>query len=337
MYACEAKQQSGQKKEIANQTQENIKFKMLVQDVKIINQKEETRKASLQDKLNIHDKITTGKSSFALITWGLKSTFKLGANSLLELKNIANHFDGQLLEGSASFKVSSLRSNESLKIRTLLAVVGVRGTSFKVSVLQNKTRVCVSQGQVEISSLKKPEKAMVINPGQAVEVIEKEEEVVLMPSEITPKEVEELETLNNLDNIQEEDLIKSFTKEENEEEIKENPKEEVLLPNKTKKETPKTNLTKKNPVVKKEEPKKVEVVEEPKTEEVLEEEPQEILPMSLEEIKEKYKDVSEITLFSGRILKGAVVKTTDTEYELATEDGKRVIKKSEIKTMKPLN
>lgn len=310
---------------------------MLLQDVKIINQKEETRKASLQDKLNIHDKIATGKGSFALITWKDQSTFQLGANSLLELKSIANHFDGQLVEGSASFKVSSLKPNESLKIRTLLAVVGVRGTSFKVSVLQNQTRVCVSQGQVEISSLKKPEKAMVINPGQAVEVIEKEEEVVLMPSEITPKEVEELEILNNLDNIQEEDLIKSFTKEENEEEIKENPKEEVLLPKNTKKETPKTNLTKKNPVVKKEEPKKVEVVEEPKTEEVLEEEPQEILPMSLEEIKEKYKDVSEITLFSGRILKGAVVKTTDTEYELATEDGKRVIKKSEIKTMKPLN
>ncbi len=175
LYACEAKQQSGQKKEIAEQTQENIKFKMLVQDVKIINQKEETRKASLQDKLNLHDKITTGKSSFALITWGLKSTFKLGANSLLELKNIANHFDGQLVEGSASFKVSSLKPNESLKIRTLLAVVGVRGTSFKVSVSQNQTRVCVSQGKVEVSSLKEPEKTIAITPGQAVEVIEKEE------------------------------------------------------------------------------------------------------------------------------------------------------------------
>jgi len=154
--------------------------------------------------------------------------------------------------------------------------------------------------------------------------------VVLKPAEITPEEAKDLEILNNLDNIQEEDLIRSFTKEE---EIEEELKEEVLLPKNTKKETPKTNLTKKNPVVKKEDPKKVEVVEE---EEEKKEEPQEIVPMSLEKIKEKYKDVSEITLFSGRVIKGAVVKTTDTEYELATEDGKRVIKKSEIKTMKPL-
>jgi hypothetical protein len=56
--------------------------------------------------------------------------------------------------------------------------------------------------------------------------------------------------------------------------------------------------------------------------------------MTIQEIKEKFKTINEFTLFSGKIIRGGIVKSDDNQYVIMTENGELKIPKSQIKGMK---
>ena len=133
--------------------------------------------------LLLKDEVQTGAISNALIRLPKKDeTIKLGSRSFFGLDNLTeDQTNVSLLTGKGQFKVTpkkmarkSLRrkgkKRDRFKIRTVTAVVGVRGTEFVLGTSGSQTNLLTLSGMVTIAPVEAPEIEVEVPENQASQV-----------------------------------------------------------------------------------------------------------------------------------------------------------------------
>ena len=133
--------------------------------------------------LLLKDEIQTGANSKAQIRLpGKDETIKLGSRSFLGLDNLTeNQTQVSLLTGKGQFKVTPRKSarkplrqkgkrRNRFKIRTVTAVVGVRGTEFVLGTSGSQTNLLTISGLVTIAPVEAPEIEVEVPENQASQV-----------------------------------------------------------------------------------------------------------------------------------------------------------------------
>ena len=133
--------------------------------------------------LILKDEIQTGANSKAQIRLpGKDETIKLGSRSFFGLDNLTeDQTQVSLLTGKGQFKVTPRKSarkplrqkgkrRNRFKIRTVTAVVGVRGTEFVLGTSGSQTNLLTISGLVTIAPVEAPEIEVEVPENQASQV-----------------------------------------------------------------------------------------------------------------------------------------------------------------------
>ncbi|MFL2750825.1 MAG: FecR domain-containing protein [bacterium] len=133
--------------------------------------------------LLLNDEIQTGANSKAQIRLPAKDeTIKLGSRSFFGLDNLTeDQTQVSLLTGKGQFKVTPRKSarkplrqkgkrRNRFKIRTVTAVVGVRGTEFVLGTSGSQTNLLTISGLVTIAPVEAPEIEVEVPENQASQV-----------------------------------------------------------------------------------------------------------------------------------------------------------------------
>ena len=133
--------------------------------------------------LQLKDQVQTGASSKALIRLPKKDeTIQLGSRSFFGLDNLTeDQTKVSLLTGKGQFKVTPKkfarktfrrkgRKRDRFKIRTVTAVVGVRGTEFVLGASGSQTNLLTITGLVTIAPVEAPDIEVEVPENQASQV-----------------------------------------------------------------------------------------------------------------------------------------------------------------------
>ncbi|HSV97700.1 MAG TPA: PQQ-binding-like beta-propeller repeat protein [Spirochaetota bacterium] len=107
--------------------------------------------------LGAGDTVRTGARAFAELRYGDKVTIRIKQNSRFRIDELAHGGDGRLRAGldlsagTALLSFKKLQRGDSAEVRTPTSVAGVRGTSFGVSVSENRdVRFEVLEGKISV-------------------------------------------------------------------------------------------------------------------------------------------------------------------------------------------
>jgi len=115
------------------------------------------------------DKILTSTNSKASIVYRDDSMVRLFQNSSMKLSSSVEQstrkrsFKYHLTLNNGSLRGRFLKGRQSTKIRTPTAIIGIKGTSFRLSEKKNTTTVSLTTGKLEISNLSSK---TILNSGQ---------------------------------------------------------------------------------------------------------------------------------------------------------------------------
>ena len=115
------------------------------------------------------NKILTSANSKTTVEYRDGSRVRLFQNSTLvlnlslEQSTIKRTFKFQLTLKSGSLRGRFVKGLQRTKIRTPTAIIGIKGTSVRISENNNKATVSLTEGQVEVSTLSSK---AILNPGQ---------------------------------------------------------------------------------------------------------------------------------------------------------------------------
>ena len=145
------------------------------------------------------DILTTGKSSFADISYGDKGILRIGEKSKLNMASIAAADGGETgldLESGKIYGVFNKLGKHSIAIRTPTAHAAVRGTSFSIVVGWSGSRVSVLKGSVRVhhvSAKGRSERFVDVSAGQGIE-LGKKEPAEMKVAQIRPQDIQEVTT-----------------------------------------------------------------------------------------------------------------------------------------------
>jgi len=127
------------------------------------------------------NKILTSKKSKTTVEYRDGSRVRLFQNSALVL-NLSEEqstskrtFKFQLTLKSGSLRGRFLKGLQRTKIRTPTALIGIRGTSFRITENNNNATVSLTEGQVEVSNLSSK---VILNPGQWLDNFDRNADLV---------------------------------------------------------------------------------------------------------------------------------------------------------------
>lgn len=283
-------------------------------DVKIIRTGAETG-AHPGNSIQEGDRISTGDRSLLVIQISDRDIVRVSSNSILEIRSIANGKDVKLYleRGEVISKVSRLEKNENYMVQTPTVIAGVRGTEFSVSASAKEERVAVLKGNVAVNLIaeeKKLKTSEALAAGGNTVIIKKVSDNTLIETiaitrgeEANIKKVSDIEPLPDLNNIKNEELDK---KQELIKKIEEDLAKE--LPAKDELKGARAAKIRKL------------IIEKPK---------------SLEQIKEVFERIDEISMYSGKVISGAIISRGEV-YSVLTTDGVISISESEVRAVKIL-
>lgn len=296
--ACEQ-----EKKQELKHENDFIKILFTTGIVSITLENGETRKPIANEVVYGAKHLKTGKASVAIIQVSSHSVIRLQEESQLDFTVLSNNYNFSVQNGNAFFKINSLKTGTNYQIKSLAIVVGVRGTLLSVSRQEKSARVSLKEGKIGVSL----EKGFSDQQGTSKEIVLDSPKALnfhIIPGETNKITIEESKIteeeniyFENIKKIEPIDNEPEMNKKLEINEKKLNQSLDQLKSNQGKKENPKKKL-------------------------------------SFQEIKQKNKTVNEFTLFSGKIIKGAILKTDDEKYIVLTESGEVSILKSQIKSMK---
>lgn len=257
--------------------------------------------ANLGLELLKDDVIKTGAKSMVSIQSGTDWVMNVRENSevLFNNLNIPGERVLYIKNGAVVSKLKKLMKDDSVVVKTPVAIAAVRGTVFSVRYSEDKSSiltVAVSDGKVEVMNFKNEREPIMVNLNKTLEIQKaKPEEPVL-------RDIAESEKVANaiVDPIpyqnDEVKIIKDSDKKTVDEKINKTIVSEKEAIEKEKKESAK-----------------------------------ETMPKTLEEIKAKYGRVDEIILYNGKKIKGVILKR-GASFTVLTIQGYTKIKATDIKT-----
>jgi len=135
----------------------------------------EWKPVSLNAELAMSDTVKTGPKSNAKIDFSDGVKIFIEENTSVKLKEIKKPVEKgtldiivEIISGAIFFDVTK-RENSKFEMETSTAVAGVKGTRGIVSFKDNKTKVLVTEGVVEVSAKKDAADKVTLNPDDAVE------------------------------------------------------------------------------------------------------------------------------------------------------------------------
>jgi hypothetical protein len=139
------------------------------------------------------DQIITGEGSFVEVAYddALKNVVRIGPNSTVVLKNARVGKQTELLmdKGEIMLKLNKLGKDSSFKVRTPIAVAGVRGTAFGVKISGKQVVITDYERRIFVKGLKENfsemEEELLLSPGLKVQVgqFEKPKRVSVLTAE----------------------------------------------------------------------------------------------------------------------------------------------------------
>lgn len=167
-------------------------------------------KPRLKMILSSGDRIATSKESRLDLMIENVGLIRINGNSEVKVEKLlgeaAESMTGRLEKGQVLCKLLKLKKGQDFQVLTPTAVVGVRGTTFLVDAQEKKkSEVAVSEGSVEVSSAKEPEKKSVVRENETASV-EKDEGVLGIVKGI------KLDKLKELDAVRKIDVLKNISK-----------------------------------------------------------------------------------------------------------------------------
>ncbi len=321
-------------------------------DVQVQRPDQDFSPLSITDKVTKGDVIRTGANSQVTIQISDMAVVKILANSLVEVQALFGKDNGAIYakDGKVLTKMNKLAKGKSFDVKTPTAVASVRGTEFMASVENGNSTVAVKEGKVAVRMRKEqPADAvsadkladdMAIDPA-ADEFIG--EEIILEKGKAA--EVSEEDVVNAEEQIKKTEKLKEEGKEVPEEEkseikIREMAKSEELTIEKVsivavvpepEKKTKEELVEIQKPVVEKE--KKIDntIKAEEKKEDV-----QKLIQKenrTEKEIKQVFQRIDEISLYNGRVVRGAIINRGRT-YSVLTTNGTIKVPESQIKSVR---
>lgn len=269
----------------------------VVGSVAVTNAAGTSREAAPGMSLFSGDTIVTQDASFAVIQTGDTGIVRVEQKTRLEITALAAQTSTDLVlkEGKVITKVSKLGKSQQFTIKTPTLVAAVRGTEFAVESVNGRDVVAVRDGKVAVAMKSLSEaKETIVDAGKAAVVLPGAAEVPAM-RDIEKSETDSIakvstvEFVPNIKNAAESDINAIFRK------IIENEK------NTTKEESP---VSLKDAGSKEAQIKKL-IAQKPK---------------SIAEIKAVFDRIDEISLYSGKVVRGAIIER-GTTYSVLPTDG----------------
>jgi len=261
------------------------------------------------------DRISTGERSFLVIQITDRDIVRISSNSVFEIRSIMNRNDVKLFleRGEVISKVSRLEKNDNFMVQTPSVIAGVRGTEFSVTVSAAEERVAVLKGNVVVSLITEEKKLThsekVAAQGNTI-VIKKGSDIPEFVTVAISKEeqsnigrISGVEMLPDLNNIKREELDKKqeMILKSEEEGVKEVPVKDEMRGAKA-----------------------------AKIRQLIKEKPK-----SLEQIKEVFERIDEISMYSGKVISGAIISRGEV-YSVLTTDGVVSIPEKEVRAVRIL-
>ena len=164
--------------------EESFMVQNIIGDVKVsINKAEKT--ASQGDVLKANDRITTGAKSLADLLLSNNCLVRVSENSSVKISSLIDKIGSEtqmdMDKGKLHVTLSKL-SKGAFSVKTPTAVASVRGTSFRVSVADDSSRIDVLKGKVSVNPVMK---------GMVIKDVEKVVESS-QTTDITKKKVQEI-------------------------------------------------------------------------------------------------------------------------------------------------
>ena len=154
------------------------------------------RKPGAKIVLQANDRVQTGKDTFVKIKIkGKPEIIELSSRSFFRMGKITRQTSSiSLLTGKARFKILGKLKKKSkrkrFQIRTVTALVGVRGTDFVVGASNTQTSLLTISGTVSIAPVSMPDIEIEVPANQASTV--QQNSTPTAPVEVTPKMREQI-------------------------------------------------------------------------------------------------------------------------------------------------
>lgn len=296
----------------------------LVNRVDIIPAGGQPRQAALKDVLVSGDAVRTGLNSHAMLQMGDRAVMRIQPDSHVEMRDIfsAGRTDLYLDRGEVLAKISRLQRGESFSVKTPVSVAAVRGTVFSARYTDGRSVVAVKEGSVSVSVPREesaeagekeagkespPREETVVETGKTAVVSAPVMKTAAAKPVIEVRPISEVEALT-IEKVEIVPLVAGIEKA---------PVEEIR--------------EMQAPAAEKERKIDAEIREKADEERLarMAASP----PKSIEEIKEAFQRIDEITLFNERVIRGAII-SRGPQYRVLTTDGTVTVPEKQIRTIK---
>jgi hypothetical protein len=260
------------------------------------------------------DTIVTGEKSTAVVQFAENCVVRVDESSTITVKAISeNNRDLFVRKGQVLAKLIRTGNNNAT-IATPTAVAGVRGTQFSVNFRDGSTKVAVTEGKVAVSAVRSDEKGTPAEQPKEEKLTEagSTAEITAQPKTAEGKEAPLALNVRPISETEKTELKKIESVPVIPEAEKKTPE---AIESTVKKATTGEDETKETSAEARQE--KLKALMEKKT-------------RSIEEIREVFNRIDEITLYNGRVIQGAVISRGE-RYTILTPGGTVSIPEKEIK------
>lgn len=177
--------------------------------------------------------IKTGKASLIDLQYRGSGTIRINENSVVNASKLTTDSMLELKKGKIFVVLSKLKKNEQFKVQTSTTVAAIRGTSFRVSADEKKSRIDVLSGKIKVNPVKEgkiiEEIEQTVEANNAVEVKEDDVDEIIEENRGIEVAVIRPETISEIKNEVKNITLDSKISDTLEEEIKEVGIESVVI------------------------------------------------------------------------------------------------------------
>ncbi|HPG52602.1 MAG TPA: FecR family protein [Spirochaetota bacterium] len=262
----------------------------------------------VKDLVARNDTVITGAMSLAVIQFSDNCVVQVQENSRFQvLSSGASDRDLYVKDGQVLAKLMRTGDNNAT-VRTPTAIAGVRGTQFSVNFREGTTRVAVSEGKVAVKASRSDESGKAISESkeETITAAGSTAEVTAAPKKAAGEEPALAVSVRPI-NENEKQALKKIEAVPVIEDPGRKTGEEI--------ESAVKKAIGAAPAVEQD---KIKQLMDKKT-------------RTIDEIREAFSRVDEITLYNGRVIQGAIL-SRGTEYRILTPDGTITVPEEEIKS-----
>lgn len=262
--------------------------------------------------INENDVVETGAESIAVIQLSDRDVLRISPESKMIMSSIvrSDKIRLRLEKGELASKVTKLSKGDVFEVHTPTVVAAVRGTEFAVSVTPKEEKISVLTGKVEVTGAEGKEAAVKQNTADAGKTVVVNASGPQPTVEIRDASGDETDSARKASGVQ---LLPDLNRTDGGAlDLKR--REIDVIESAESAEAPK--------------PAALQGTKEEKIRQLIAEK-----PASIDQIKEVFERIDEVSLYSGRVIRGAII-SRGTTYSILTTGGVVNVPESQVRTVK---